>query len=185
MFSFIEHPGIWFFYGCPGINAFWSCQIWSQKFSESFLYRALWTLNFLGRVGVWVPTFFGHTKFKDKKFSEFFHLQSILDSEFLGGEGPSTNFIWSSQIWCQKFVKIFLLLSALNCIFQRGSRHQLFLVMPNFRPKIFWNFFLYQVLLTLKFLGQVSGHQLFLVTLNWWSKFFPLLSALTSKFFLA
>ena len=36
--------------------------------------------------GLWVLTFFGHTKFEVKNFSEFFHLQSALDSEFFAGE---------------------------------------------------------------------------------------------------
>ena len=32
--------------------------------------------------GVWAPTFSGHSKFEVKKFSEFFILQSTVDSEF-------------------------------------------------------------------------------------------------------
>ena len=39
------------------------------------------------RGGVWAPNFFCHAKFEDKNFSEFFHLQSALDSELFSGRG--------------------------------------------------------------------------------------------------
>ena len=53
-------------------------------FRYFFLYCALWTLN-LSMKGVQVPTFLGHAKFEVKDFSEFFCLQSALDSEFFRG----------------------------------------------------------------------------------------------------
>ena len=37
------------------------------------------------RGGVYAPTFFGDAKFEVQKFSEFFHLQTTMDSEFLTG----------------------------------------------------------------------------------------------------
>ena len=77
--------------------------------------------------------FFGHTKFEFKNLSQFFHLQSTLDSElFRGG----------------------------------GSAHKLFSFMLNLRSKNFHNFFFYRVVWTVNFSEVVSGHQLFLVTLN-------------------
>ena len=59
--------------------------------------------------------------------------------------------------------------------------------MPNLRPKIFWNFFLYRLLWTLNLLeGGVSRHQLFfghsILEVNKFSKFFPLPSILDSEF---
>ena len=46
--------------------------------------------------------------------------------------------------------------------------------MLNFRSKVFRNFFVYRLLLTLNFLlgSELSGHQLYLVTLNLMSKIF-------------
>ena len=44
--------------------------------------------------------------------------------------------------------------------------HQLFLVMLKLGSKIFRNFFVYRIPWTLNFSEKVSGHQLFLVTLN-------------------
>ena len=46
------------------------------------------------RGGVQVPTFFGNAKFEVKIFSVFFPLPCTLDSEFVNGGGPGTNFFW-------------------------------------------------------------------------------------------
>ena len=44
---------------------------------------------------IWESTLLGHAKLEVKIFSEFFHLQSTLDSEFFRGNflqrGPGTN----------------------------------------------------------------------------------------------
>ena len=54
-----------------------------------------------------------------------------------------------------------------------GSVHQLFLVIQNLKSKTFQNFFLYQVLCTLNFLGRGrSGQKLFLFKPNLKSKIF-------------
>ena len=62
-----------------------------------------------------------------------------------------------------KFLEFFHLQSTLNSeIFSGVSGYQLFLVMSNFRSKIFWNFFIYRVLWTLNFsLGGGSIPNLF------------------------
>ena len=62
------------------------------------------------------------------------------------------------------------------------SKYQLFLVMLNWRSKIFRNFLVYRVSWTLNFSEGVSRHQLFLVTLNF-LEFFHLQSTLDSELF--
>ena len=42
-----------------------------KNFSEFFIYRGLWTLDF-SQGGFWAPTVYGHTKFEVKNFLEFF-----------------------------------------------------------------------------------------------------------------
>ena len=55
----------------------------SKIFLDFFHLQSAVDSEFL-RLGVWVPTFFGHTKFEVKNFSEFFNFQSAVDYEFLG-----------------------------------------------------------------------------------------------------
>ena len=102
-----------FLAGGLGINFFWSCQIWGQKLFGIFSFTEHCVCSNFQR-GVWAPNFFCHTKFEVKNISEFFHLQSTVDSEFFTGRGQGTNNCWS---------------------------HQLFLVMPNLKPKSFSEFF--------------------------------------------
>ena len=102
--------------------------------------------------------------------------------------GAWANFFWWCQIWDQKKFRIFPLQSTLDFEFVSGGRsgHQLFLVMPNVRSKIFWNFFIYTALWTLNFFIGRSGHQIFLVTLNFRPKIlqnFFLYQALWTEFF--
>ena len=74
IFSFTDYSGLWIFQlGDLTPTFFGHCKFEVRNFQKFFLYRALWTLNFLGRVGVWEPTFFGHAKFEVEKFWEFFH----------------------------------------------------------------------------------------------------------------
>ena len=49
------------------------------------------------RGDVWVPIFFGHTKFGVKNFTELFNLQTAVDPEFFLGE-LGTIFFWSCYI---------------------------------------------------------------------------------------
>ena len=137
----------------------------------------LWTLNLSGRVDFWTPTFFGHAKFETKNFSEFFCLQSTVDYCF-----------WSCQIWGQIFFRNFSLTNSSGLWFfwgGWGSRHQLFLVIPNLRSKSFQNFFLYCMLWTQFFRGGSGptffGHTKFEV--KKFSELFPLPSTLDSEFF--
>ena len=53
-------------------------------------------------------TFFGHTKFEVKNFSEFFHLQSALDSEFLRRGIWAPNFFGHAKFEVKNFEKIFI-----------------------------------------------------------------------------
>ena len=65
--------------------------------------------------------------------------------------------------------------------FKGGSRHQLFLVTPNLRSKIFWNFFPLPSALDTEFIGVgMSGHTKFEVQIFW--NFFSLPSTLDSEF---
>ena len=63
----------------------------SKIYWSMFIYRVLCILNFSEGVSEH-QLFFGHPKFEVKKFSEFFHLHSSLDSEFVKGEVWSPTF---------------------------------------------------------------------------------------------
>ena len=125
---------------------------------------------------VWAPTFFGHTKFEVKYFSEFFPLPSTLVSEFFlvseGGVFWALTCFWSLQISGQKIIQNFFLYHVLRTLnfSEGGSGHQLFLVTPNLRSNIFQNFFLYQVLWSLNLSGEGVLAPTFLVTANVRSK---------------
>ena len=72
----------------------------SKKFQNFFLYWVLLT-EFFGGV-VQTQTFYGHAKFETKNFSEFFPLQTTLDSESIGGRVvQAPTFFWSFQTWGQ------------------------------------------------------------------------------------
>ena len=61
--------------------------------------------------GVWAPTFFSHSKFEVKKFSEFINLQSTVDSEFYRGGVRAPTFLVTQNL-SKKFFGIF---SFTNC----------------------------------------------------------------------
>ena len=84
----------------------------------------------------------------------------------------------TSNFRLKKISELFCLQSALNSEFFRGglSRTQLFLVMPNLRPKSFWKFFIYRLLWTLNFSWREVWEPTFLVTHYLSSKFFRILS---------
>ena len=91
---------------------------------------------------------------------KIFNLLSTLDSEFFRGQ-VWANFFWSLQTWGQKFFRIFSFTEHNQLwIFQRGSGHQLFFIMPNLRSKNFQNLFIYRVLWT-EFVRGVSGPTFF------------------------
>ena len=48
--------------------------------------------------GVWAPTFFSHSNFEVKKFSEFINLQSTVDSEFYRGGVSEHQLFWLLKI---------------------------------------------------------------------------------------
>ena len=75
--------------------------------------------------------------FRLNNFSEFFHLPSTLDSEFLSGMLVGTNFFGSCQIWGQKIFRIFSFTECSGMNLSEGGLGQLFLAMPNLRPKMF------------------------------------------------
>ena len=50
--------------------------------------------------------FFGHSKFEVKKFSEFFHLQSTLDSEFFRGGVRAPTFLGHAKFEVKIFCRI-------------------------------------------------------------------------------
>ena len=90
---------------------------------------------------------------RPKNFSEFFHLQSALDSEFFRetqffrGGSEHQLFFGHTKFEIKNFSEFFNLQRTVDAqFFRRGSGHQLVLVTLNLRSKIFRNFFLYQVL---------------------------------------
>ena len=131
---------------------------------------------------------------QSKIFQKFFLYQVCWSLNFSSfGVCPGTNFVWLLQIWGQKFFRIFSFTECSKIWYffgNRWSRHQLFLVTPNLRSKIFQNFFLYLALWFLNFIsfreGLVSalaffGHSKFYV--KNFSEFFPLPNTLDSEFF--
>ena len=138
----------------------------------------------------------GHQLFLDmltfevKNFSEFFHLQSGLDSEFFrGGSGPTffghTKFDTKKIFWIFFVYRAFWTLKFLQG--GVGSEHQLFLVMLNLRSKFILEFFHLQSALDSEFFRECLwaptffGHAKFEV--KNFSEFFHLQSGLDSEFF--
>ena len=108
------------------------------------------------REDVWAPTSFGHSKFEVRNFLEFFHLWSALDSEFLTGGRLGTNFFLVMLNFRLKFFQNFLFHTVLWMPnFSKGVLGQLFLVMPNLRPKNFLEFFHLQSALDSEFFRGV------------------------------
>ena len=125
------HSG--FFTGGVSINIFlvmlnlssnFLCNFFVYKNSEFF------------RGGVQVPTFFGHTKFEVKNFSECFHLQSTEDSEFCTDRSVHQLFLVMLNLRLKIFWNFFVhrALWTLNFL-QEESGNQLFLVTLNLRSK--------------------------------------------------
>ena len=128
-----------------------------------FHYQALWTLIF--QRWVWA-NFFWSCQIWDQTIFWNFFLYQVLWTEFFRG-GVWTNIFWLCQIWdLTIFWKFFPLPSALDWFFQRGVWTNFFWLCQIWDLTIFWNFFIYRPLWTLNFSEWVSGHQLFLVTLN-------------------
>ena len=70
-------------------------------FWKVFIYRVLWTMNFLS--GVWAPTLFGHAKFEVKNILESFGLQGALDSEFFRGCVQALSFFGHTKFQVKNF----------------------------------------------------------------------------------
>ena len=66
---------------------------------------------------IWVSTLLGHAKLEVKIISEFFHLQSTLDSEFFRGDVWGRTFFGHAKFEVKNFSEIFQLQSTmyLNC----------------------------------------------------------------------
>ena len=169
-FLFTEYSGLCICHRCNH-QLFWSLlNLRSKSFQNIFLYQAVWTLNFSGRVGGWAPTVFCHTKFEVKTFSEFFHLQSALDSEFFRGGGVSGHhlFLDTTNLRLKIFQNFFLYwaLWSLN-FFWVG----LCLIINIFWSCQIWGQKFFRIFsLTehsvLNIWDDRSGHQIFLVALN-------------------
>ena len=78
---------------------------------------------------------------RSKKFSEFFHLQSIVDSEFFRGGVWAPTFFGHTKFEVKHFSKFFDLHSAVDYEFFRWGVGQIFLVMLNLGSKNFSEFF--------------------------------------------
>ena len=59
------------------------------------------------RGGVQAPTYFGHSKFEVKNFSELFNLKSTLDSEFFKGSVWAPNFFSHAKFEVKNFLEFF------------------------------------------------------------------------------
>ena len=127
----------------------------SKSFQNIFLYKALWTLKFSGRGLVQAPTFFGHAKFEVKKFSELFHLQSALDSEFFGGGVWVPTFSGRGLVWTPMFFG--------HPKFEVEKFSMFFPLPSTLDSEYFW-------------VGDVSVNQLFWSYQIWGQKFFRIFS---------
>ena len=120
----------------------------SKNFQNFFLYWVLWT-EFFGKRGTGT-NFFGHSKFQVKNFSEFFPLLRALWLFIFYGE---RGYVWIPTFFghfkfeVKNFHNFFLNLTLWSLNFSwfegRGSKHQLFLVMPNLKSNFFQHFFPY------------------------------------------
>ena len=123
----------------PGINSFWWHQNLDQKLLGFFPLPS--ALDWICQWGSG-PTLFGHTKFQTKNF---FGIFSFTEHSWLliFHRGIWANFFWSLQIWSQRIYQNFFIYWALWTLnfSEGGSGHQLFLVKPNLKPKIFSEFF--------------------------------------------
>ena len=83
----------------------------SKIFQNFFLYLALWSLNFSWFQGKgWSrhQLFLVMPNLQSKIFQKFFLYQVLWSLNFSSfGVCPGTNFVWSLQIWGQKFFRIF------------------------------------------------------------------------------
>ena len=143
-----------------------------SKFFWNFLiYRALWTLNFfIGGSGH--QNFSGHTKFEVKNVSDFFHLQSTVDTEFFCRQIWTPNFLVTLNFRLKILQNSFLYQVLWTEFFRVGSG-PIFFGDAKFETKIFSEFFPLLSALDSEFVGGGgSRHQLFLVMLNLRSKFF-------------
>ena len=116
----------------------------SQIFWIFFIFRALGTLNCSWR-GFWAQTFFGHAKFEVKNFSEIFHLQSALDSEFFRGDIWGPTFFGHAKFEVKNLQQSFHLHSSQDSGLFRGggSAHQLFFGHAKFEVNNLSQFFNY------------------------------------------
>ena len=142
------------------------------------------TLNLSGR-RVQTLTFFGHAQFEVKNFSEFFLLQSALDSEFFAVVVWVPTFCGNTKFEVKIFSEFFHLRLTVNFL-QQESGHQFFLVTLNLRSKIF------QIVSFTECCGlqiclerriwapTVCGHTKFVV--KNFSEFFLLLTTVDSEF---
>ena len=125
------------------LTIFWSHQIWVLKVFRIFSFTkhsGLWSFQWEDWSGF--HTFFGHTKFEVKNFSELFWLWSALDSEFVSGVWVPTFFGHAKFDWTLNFS-------------EEVSGHQLFLVTKFEVTKFFRPFYyLTSALWTLKFSGR-------------------------------
>ena len=90
-------------------------------------------------LGIWAPSFFGHTEFEVKNLSEFFHLQNAVDSEFLRLGVWAPNFFGNAKFEVKNFSKFFNLQRTVDSeFFERGVLAQT--GHTKFEVKIFFGF---------------------------------------------
>ena len=112
----------------------------SKLFGNFFIYQTLYTEYFTGGSG---STFFVTPNLRPKNFSEFFNLQSTLDSEFFRGVFYGHQLFWvMPNLRSKMFSELFPLLSALDSeFFEGGIRAPTFFGDAKIEVKKFSEFF--------------------------------------------
>ena len=107
-----------------------------KNFQNFFIYRVLWTLNFLEGVSGH-QVFLVMTNLRSNFFRKFLIYRTLLMLNFLQ-RGLGTNLFGHTKFEVKNLSAFFNLQSTVDAeFFTEGSRHQLFLVMLNSRSNFF------------------------------------------------
>ena len=140
--------------GWSGLTFFGQAKVEVKTFLDICLFTecsGVWIFWTGGALG---PTFWSYQIWSQKIFRIFLFTKHSLLLISHWGWGSKHQLFWSHQIWGQKDFKVFLFIECFGLNFSQEGLGQLFLVKPNLRSNSFQNFFLYQVLWTLNFLGR-------------------------------
>ena len=148
------------------------------NFLEFFHLQSTLDSEFVRGWGFGYQLFLVMLNLRSKTFQNFFIYGGVWTVNF--SEGVSSHQLFLVTL---NFLEFFHLQSTLDSeLFRGGVRAPTFFGHATFEVKNFQNFLDYRALWTLNFSEDVSGQQLFLVTLNF-LEFFHLQSTLDSEFF--